>query len=356
MREPLQLASEGSRASAATAESHLFNHSWNRLAPISLLKWCKVGMDSDTSSCSSKWTDRKMVGPYGCVLSVECMRVLWPRITSSHLFSRATLEVRVETEFTVPLPLEMLRTLLSTLMKESPDYKLYSVRISLCISTHLLIQPSPGDCYFFCAVMYEVLISAGNGANVAGAPSKVSNFFGPEAKSRIKKRMASSPSEPSDSLPGLKSPKVPYIPLPTSIEQLPTRVLVARQTEQTVASHLTSQEALDPRIKHDTSPYNQLSASDRPSSVIRSGDAVSPGIPDIPPHVRPGGLQETRKNIPSDSRPLYDFPLRKRAGIVRFMNTARVDPESDTRPSHPEVRPETLRPDLTPGRREFLWD
>jgi hypothetical protein len=141
---------------------------------------------------------------------------------------------------------------------------------------------------------------------------------------------------------------VPYIP---PIEQFQTRTSVAQQTEPTVARHLvTSQEVLDPHIEHEYSPYNRISSSGRSSSAIRAGDAVSLGISDIPAHVRPGGLQETRKNILSDSPPSYDSPLRKRAGVVHFMKTARVDPESDTCPSHPQVHPETLRPDLTPGR------
>ncbi|KAF9511547.1 hypothetical protein BS47DRAFT_1363785 [Hydnum rufescens UP504] len=205
------------------------------------------------------------------------------------LFNASQSEVRVEAEFTIPLPLETLRTLLSALMKESPDYKLYS------------------------ALIYETLVSASNGVNVAGAPSKFSNSFAPKAKARIKKRMASSFSEPSD------GPPRPHL--------------------------LTSQEAFDPRIEHEPSPHNQISASDRPSSVIESGDAVRPGIPDIPPHVRPDGLQGTRKNIPAGLGPSYGSPLRERAGIVSSMKSVRIDPASDMRPGHPEVRP-----DLTPGR------
>ncbi|KAF9505883.1 hypothetical protein BS47DRAFT_1367752 [Hydnum rufescens UP504] len=138
----------------------------------------------------------------------------------SPLFDASESEVRVETEFTVPLPLGTLRTLLSILMEESPNYNLYSE-----------------NCYFFCAVIYEALVSAGSGVNVAGAPSDFSTFFGSKTKARIKKRMASSPSEPSSgSLVGLETPKVAYIRLPTPIEQLPDKFSVATQTEQAVES------------------------------------------------------------------------------------------------------------------------
>ncbi|KAF9511545.1 hypothetical protein BS47DRAFT_1395047 [Hydnum rufescens UP504] len=299
--------------SAATFQSHLFTHSWNRLgsysipdlcsyiestppAPISLLKWCQgrnglrhefllLKVDRPESG-GTLWMrlERRV---HESAMAANCM--ISPVLSGdtvklsndfSRLFDASQSEVRVETEFTDPLPLETLRTLLSILMKESPDYKLYS------------------------ALIYEHLIAAGNGVNVVGAPSKFSNSFGPKAKARIKKRMTTSPSEPPDSLPGLKSPMI----------------LVSRETEGPVVSPLlTSQEAPDPRIAHEPSPYNWISASDRPSSAIRSGGAVGSGIPDIPPHVHQDGLQETQKNITADSRPSYTSPSRKKARIVRFM-------------------------------------
>ncbi|KAF9511531.1 hypothetical protein BS47DRAFT_1168291 [Hydnum rufescens UP504] len=88
------------------------------------------------------------------------------------LFDAPYSQVQVETEFTVPPVLQRLGNLLSSLKENSPDYKL----------------PSE-NCYFFCAVIYEDLFSMGQGVNIAGAPSKFSLSFAPEAKAKIKRHM-----------------------------------------------------------------------------------------------------------------------------------------------------------------------
>ncbi|KAF9511517.1 hypothetical protein BS47DRAFT_1486809 [Hydnum rufescens UP504] len=321
MRKTPQLrAKEGSASGrrAGTAQSHLFTHSWNRLgsysipdlcsyiestpqAPISLLKWCK-GRNGLRHEFLLLKVDRPEDGGtlwlrlerrvHESALAANCIvsSVLSGDTVKlsndfSRLFDASQSEVRVETEFTVPLPLETLRTLLSILIKESPDYKLYSA-----LRSFLIAFPD----------------------------------------SRVQRRHIF-PSAP--------------------IEQLSTRASVVEETEQAVARHLvTSQEALDPRIEDEPSADNQISTSDRPSSAIGSGRAVGPGIPDILPRVRQGGLQEIPKNIPPDLRPSNNSLLRKKARIVRFMKSAGVDPGSDMHPSHPEVNPEIARLDLTPNR------
>jgi hypothetical protein len=144
---------------------------------------------------------------------------------------------------------------------------------------------------------------------------------------------------------------VPYIPLPALIEQLPTRASVVQETEQTVARHpVPSQEALDPHIDHEPSPYNRIPTSDRHSNVIRAG--VSPGIPDIPPHLPQDGLQETRRNVPADGPPssTHNPPLRRLRSIAGSMKPVRLDPKSDQPLSRLEVRPEEVRPALNPSR------
>ncbi|KAF9511520.1 hypothetical protein BS47DRAFT_1166503 [Hydnum rufescens UP504] len=69
-------------------------------------------------------------------------------------------------------------------MEDSPDYKWYSE-----------------NCFFFCAVIYENLVSVGQGVNVSGAPRKISLSLAPELKARIKKRLES--LEPSPGIPSL---------------------------------------------------------------------------------------------------------------------------------------------------------
>jgi len=104
----------------------------------------------------------------------------------SSLFDGSRSRVQVETKFTVPLFLHRLGGLLSILMEDSPDYKWYSE-----------------NCFFFCAVIYETLVSVGQGVNVSGAPRKISLSLAPELKARIKKRLERWPLEPSPGIPSL---------------------------------------------------------------------------------------------------------------------------------------------------------
>ncbi|KAF9502841.1 hypothetical protein BS47DRAFT_978821 [Hydnum rufescens UP504] len=97
----------------------------------------------------------------------------------------------VETEFTVSLPLETRRTLLSFLMKEPPECELYS------------------ENSYFCAVIHENLISAGNGVNVSDTATKFSMVFCSEDQGKNQKVHYS--------FPNLLAEEPPHVPLPAPV-------------------------------------------------------------------------------------------------------------------------------------------
>ncbi|KAF9505887.1 hypothetical protein BS47DRAFT_486967 [Hydnum rufescens UP504] len=97
------------------------------------------------------------------------------KVISSPVPSGDTAKI-FETEFTAPPLLQRLGDLLSIVKEGSPNYKL----------------PSE-NCYFFCAVIYEILSSIGKGKIVTGIPGKFSLSRARKAKAKIKKRMATWP-------------------------------------------------------------------------------------------------------------------------------------------------------------------
>ncbi|KAF9511530.1 hypothetical protein BS47DRAFT_1395036 [Hydnum rufescens UP504] len=192
-------------SSTASVQSNLLTHSWRRpatyniadissyiastpLTPITRLKWCKNqdGVRHEfllleverPDDLGTVWLrlERRLHENASVLKSISspvpsgdtakiCNDV-------SLLFDVSQSPVQVETVFTAPPPLHRLGNLLSILVEDSPDYKL----------------PSE-NCYFFCAVIYEILCSTGNGMNVTGTPSRFSLSRGTEAKAKIKKRM-----------------------------------------------------------------------------------------------------------------------------------------------------------------------
>ncbi|KAF9508497.1 hypothetical protein BS47DRAFT_1397728 [Hydnum rufescens UP504] len=92
--------------------------------------------------------------------------------------------------------------------------------------------------------------------------------------------------ERSDSLPVLENLKVPYISLPTSIEQLPTRASVVLEIEKAVARHpIASQEAFDPPLEHGPSPYDRSRLLIDPPTLLGRGMQLSWAIFQIFLHI-----------------------------------------------------------------------
>ncbi|KAF9511549.1 hypothetical protein BS47DRAFT_1171540 [Hydnum rufescens UP504] len=173
--------------STPSVRSNLFTHSWRRLGtynipdlcsyieftpptPITRLRWCKNqdGVKHEFLLLKVERPDdgktvwlrldrrvhenaRAVNAVFSPVPSGDTVRIC---SYVSRLFDASRSQVQVETEFAIPPLLQRLGNLLTILMEDSPDYKLYSE-----------------NCYFFCAVIYENLVSMGRGVNVVRASS-----------------------------------------------------------------------------------------------------------------------------------------------------------------------------------------
>ncbi|KAF9511539.1 hypothetical protein BS47DRAFT_1168731 [Hydnum rufescens UP504] len=170
------------RFSTASVQSNLVTHSWPRPAklkisdlssyitstpptPITRLKWYKnrYGVQHEflllevkrSGDGSTLWLrlDRRMHE------NARVLKIISSPVPSgdtveicndvSRLFDASQSLVQVETEFTVPPPLQRLGNLLSILMEDSPDYKLYSVHMSRYISPILTDTTISGELLLF---------------------------------------------------------------------------------------------------------------------------------------------------------------------------------------------------------------
>ncbi|KAF9508624.1 hypothetical protein BS47DRAFT_1397621 [Hydnum rufescens UP504] len=128
--------------------------------------------------------------------------------------------------------------------EECPECKLYSVSISFSLSVPSIADYSQEKSSFFCAIILENLISAGNGANVSDTPTKFPAAFCSEDQGKNQKNLLA------------KEPPQVALPAPIEVQESSTDNEIS--TLGCLSPVVSPGGGINPAVPSDGHPGNDL--------------------------------------------------------------------------------------------------